>query len=191
MTRITQVDGLGRIVSVCEVSGSTLQGDSPGSCGQDIAATGFLTSYTYSTDTSNGNAIKTVVTQGAQTRTFESDWLGRPTIVTEPESATTTYSYAYSATSGLGLTVTRTRPTPDQSNPSIRTTTTTQYDSLGRVVSVTYSDGTTTESFSYDAPSSWTEAAQQTNLKGRLSSHYRVTAAGGADPSSATTRWAV
>ena len=40
VTRITQVDGLGRIVSVCEVSGSTLQGDSPGSCGQDIAPPG-------------------------------------------------------------------------------------------------------------------------------------------------------
>jgi hypothetical protein len=121
-----------------------------------------------------------VALQGAQTRTFESDWLGRPIIVTEPESATTTYSYAYSATSGLGLTVTRSRVTPDQSNPLIRTTTTTQYDSLGRVVSVTYSDGTTAKSFTYDAPSSWTEAGQQTNLKGRLSSHYRVTGAGGA-----------
>ncbi len=65
-------------------------------------------------------------------------------------------------------------------NPANLTTTTTQYDSLGRVVTVTYTDGTPTKNFAYDAPSTWTEAGQQTNLKGRLSSHYRTTSAGGA-----------
>jgi RHS repeat-associated protein len=180
VSRITQADGLGRPTAVCGVSNSTLQGVAPAACGLDIAATGFLTTYAYSTDTSAGNARKTVVTQGAQTRTFETDWLGRTTLVTQPESGTATYSYAYSATSGLGLTVTRKRPTANQSNPSVYTTTTTQYDSLGRVVSVTYTDGTPTKVFSYDAASTWTEAAQQTNLKGRLSAHYRTTAAGGA-----------
>jgi RHS repeat-associated protein len=179
-SRVVQVDGLGRPIAVCEISGSTLEGVAPAACGLDITGTGFLTTYAYSTDTSTSNGLKTVVYQGAQTRTFEADWLGRTTIVTEPESSTRTYSYAYSTGSGLGLTVIRKRPTANQANPSNLTTTTTQYDSLGRVVSVTYTDGTPAKSFTYDAPSNWAEASQQTNLKGRLSSHSRTTGAGGA-----------
>ena len=180
VTRVIQVDGLGRTVSVCEASGSPLQGDLPAPCGQEINVQGFLTSYTYNTDTSQGNASRTVVTQGAQTRTFESDWLGRPTSITEPESATTKYGYTYNGAAGLGLTVTRTRSIANQGNPGT-TITTTQYDSVGRVVGVTYTDGTPAKTFTYDAPaSSWTEAGYQTNLKGRLSSHNRVTGAGSA-----------
>ena len=50
VVRISQVDGLGRVASVCEVSSTTLtngSGGSPTSCGQDISATGFLTTYQY------------------------------------------------------------------------------------------------------------------------------------------------
>ena len=82
-----------------------------------------------------------MVTQGAQTRTFETDWLGRTTLVVQPESGATTYSYAYSTTAGDGLTVTRVRPQENQTG-SAQTTTTTQYDSVGRVVTVNYNDGT-------------------------------------------------
>jgi YD repeat-containing protein len=181
VSRIVQVDGLGRTTAVCEISGSTLQGESPVNCGLDRGGTGFKTTYAYATDTTAGNALKTTVTsvsQSQQTRVFETDWLGRTTLVTEPESGTTSYSYAYSTGSGLGLTVTRKRGKANQANPSILTTTTTQYDSLGRVVSVTYYDGTPTKTFAYDPPSTWTEAGQQTNLKGRLSSHNRTTGAG-------------
>ena len=46
-------------------------------------------------------------------------------------------------------------------------TTTTQYDSIGRVVSVNYSDGfTPSKGFSYDTNAYWTQTG--TNLKGRL-----------------------
>ncbi len=133
----------------------------------DITANGFKTTYTYTTDTTAGNALKTLVAQGsAQTRTFETDWLGRTTSVMQPESGTTTYSYAYSATAGYGLTVTRVRPQANQTG-STTTTTTTQYDSLGRVLSVNYSDNLTpNKQFVYDVNSYWTPTA--TNLKGRL-----------------------
>jgi YD repeat-containing protein len=180
VSRIIQVDGLGRTTAVCEISGNSLQGQSPADCQLDRTGSGYKTTYAYTTDTSAGNALKTTVYQGSQTRIFETDWLGRTTSVTEPESGITTYSYAYSTGSGLGLTVTRKRGKANQSNPSTLTTTITQYDSVGRVVSVTYDDGTPTKTFAYDAPSTWTEAGQQTNLKGRLSSHYRTTGAGGA-----------
>ena len=51
VSRITQVDGLGRPTAVCEITATALQGVSPVNCGLDIAGTGFLTTYAYSTDT--------------------------------------------------------------------------------------------------------------------------------------------
>ena len=163
VSRIVQADGLGRPTAVCEIVG-TAQGGS--SCGLDITGTGFLTTYAYSTDTGASNALKVAVTQGVQTRTFETDWLGRTTSVVEPESGTTTYSYAYSTTAGLGLTVTRIRPQANQTG-SAQTTTTTQYDSVGRVVSVTYNDNLTPNKvFDYDTNAYWPQTP--TNIKGRL-----------------------
>jgi RHS repeat-associated protein len=166
VSRIVQVDGMGRPTAVCEITGTALQGVSPVNCNLDITGTGFLTTYAYSTDTSKSNALKVAVTQGAQTRTFETDALGRTISVVEPESGTTTYSYAYSTTAGLGLTVTRVRPQANQTG-SAQTTTTTQYDSLGRVVSVNYSDGTANRLFDYD--NNCCGPQTPTNIKGRLS----------------------
>lgn len=160
VTRISQVDGLGRLTTVCEISSNTLQGASPTSCGTDIAGTGFVTSYSHALA-----SHATTITQGAQMRVFQYDWLKRPILIQEPESGTTTYGYAYNST---GLVTTRTKPQANQTG-SATTTTTTQYDSLGRVVSITYSDGTPTKSFTYDALSG------VANVKGRLA----YTGAGG------------
>jgi YD repeat-containing protein len=67
------------------------------------------------------------------------------------------------------LTVTRKRPQANQTNVSTLTTTTTQYDALGRVVNVSYNDSLTpTKQYLYDS-SSWAEASSQQYLKGRLS----------------------
>jgi YD repeat-containing protein len=161
VTRISQVDGLGRTTIVCEISSNALAGVSPTSCGTDIAGTGFVTSYSYALATPT-----TTITQGAQTRVFHTDWLGRPTSVQEPESGTTTYSYIYNST---GLQVTRQRPRANQTG-TLTTTTTTQYDSVGRVISISYSDGTPTKTFAYDASAgaNFTDLTQA-NLKGRLS----------------------
>jgi RHS repeat-associated protein len=164
VTRISQVDGLGRPTIICEISSnSSMPGSgSPVSCGTDIAGTGFVTSYAYSLV--NGT---TTISQGGQARVFKSDWLGRPISVQEPERGTTTYSYSYNAT---GMVVTRTRPKANQTSASVTTTTTTQYDLLGRVVSISYSDGTPTKTFAYDksAGANFTDLTQA-NFKGRLS----------------------
>jgi RHS repeat-associated protein len=159
VTRITQVDGLGRPTIVCEIySGSALTNSgSPASCGTDILGTGYSTTYAYALSTGT-----TTVTQGAQTRTFQTDWLGRPIETIEPESGTATYSYAYNTT---GLVVTRTRPKANQTGSST-TTTTAQYDSLGRVVTISYSDGTLTKTFMYDVTNVWGVGEQYP--KGRL-----------------------
>lgn len=161
VTRISQMDGLGRPTIVCEISaGNNMLGSgSPVSCGTDLPGTGFTTTYSYALVTHT-----TTITQGAQTRTFQTDWLGRTTSVVEPESGTTTYGYAYNST---GLVVTRNRPKANQTSASVLTTATTQYDSLNRPVSITYSDGTPTKNFAYDS-TQW-GTLTQTNLKGRLS----------------------
>jgi RHS repeat-associated protein len=167
VSRISQVDGLGRLSAVCEISSSTLQGVAAGACNTsagaalDIAGTGFNTWYAY-----NLSSHTTTVSQGAQTRTFQTDWIGRPTLVQEPESGQTVYSYAYNST---GLAVTRTKPRANQTNSSVVTTATTQYDSVGRPTTISYSDGTPTKNFEYDVSTGW---GPQTNFKGRLATAY-------------------
>jgi RHS repeat-associated protein len=164
VTRISQSDGLGRPVIVCEVTTkpNTYSG-SPVSCGADIAnQTGFTTIFSYNLATGT-----TTVSQGAQTRTFTTDWLGRTTSVAEPESGTANYTYAYNST---GLLVTRTKPRENQTSPSVLATSAYQYDSLGRLLNVSYSDGTPSTPnryFDYDKSEGWSYT--QTNLKGLLS----------------------
>jgi RHS repeat-associated protein len=173
VSRITQMDGLGRITAVCEISsnGNMPGSGSPASCGMDIGGTGFNTSYNY--DPVNHKAT---VTQGTQARVFQTDWLGRPTLVQEPETGQTTYSYTYN---GTGLLVTRQKPKANQTSTSTLTTTTTQYDALGRVVSVGYSDGTPTKTFVYDVPQGWgNPSVNQLNVKGRLSKAWDTSPAG-------------
>lgn len=176
VSRITQVDALGRITIVCEISSNSSMpaSGSPTNCGSDstgatdIAGTGFTTTYSY-----NLANHTTTVTQGAQTRIFQTDSLGRTILTKEPESGQTTYSYAYN---GTGLVVTRQRPKANQTNPSVLTTTTTQYDSLGRILSISYSDGTQTRSFSYDQATAWGGSSLSLGAsKGRLTGWSRST----------------
>lgn len=133
--RVTQVDGLGRLVSVCEVGTGTAlgSGGTPGSCGQHIAATGFLTTYTYSALDDLAS-----VTQATVNRSFVYDSLSRMTSATNPESGIA--SYTYDADGNL---IQRVRPAPNQTNPSVTVTTNYTYDALNRLTGITYSDGAT------------------------------------------------
>ena len=159
--KITQYDVLGRITGVCELTSTALNGQSPTACGMDISGTGFVTSYAYALA-----AHTTTITQGMQTRTFVTDDLGRTTSVNEPERGTTTYAYTYNTT---GLSVVRTRPRANQSSASTVTQTTTQYDSLGRVVSISYSDGTAVaKNYYYDVLPSCCWSQTPSNTKGML-----------------------
>lgn len=158
---ITQVDGLGRTSAVCEVTTDT-SADGYQNCGLDIAGSGLLTSYSY-----NGGTHSTAVSQSSQQRTFTTDALGRTTSVSEPERGTTTYSYAYN---GNGLQVTRSRAKANQTNASVLTTTTMQYDRLGRPLFRSYDDNLTpTRYWWYDQSAPWlTWSTTPTNTKGRL-----------------------
>jgi YD repeat-containing protein len=113
--RILLNGAFGQIDWICELSSNSQMPSSgaPVNCGLDIAGTGFLTQYGYSLP-----SHEMIIAQGNQTRVFQTDWLGRPILATEPERGNTTYSYAYSTQPGLGLTVIRSRGTANQANPS-------------------------------------------------------------------------
>jgi RHS repeat-associated protein len=159
VSRILQSDGLGRLTGVCEVSSASLLGNggTPASCGLDIAATGFLTSYVYDL---NNNL--TSVTQGSlASRVFTYDSLSRMTSESEPEwGSGATMSYSYNADSVMTQ---RTRPAPNQTNPAVTVTTTYTDDELHRLLTKTYSDGTTPQAtFNYDESSPLGFAATNT-----------------------------
>lgn len=156
--RISQVDGLGRLKSLCEVTSTTLIGTTPtpASCGQAIAATGFLTTYAYD---NLGNLLS--VTQGGLNgRSFIYDSLSHLTSATNPESGTITYAY-----DADGMDITKTAPAASQSTGSVTTTMT--YDSLHRLTGKSYSDTTPKAFYVYDIPQSGA-----VNTKGRLSLAY-------------------
>src|SRR5262249_9456588 len=105
VTRISQVDGLNRLVAVCEVTNQVqASGVAPGPCNLDIAGTGFLTQYQYDTV---GNL--TGVQQGGVQRAFFYDSLSRLQRTINPESGTTSYDY-----DAAGNVKTRIRPRPNQ-----------------------------------------------------------------------------
>ena len=168
--RVSQVDGLGRLLSVCEVTGTTLlgAGGTPGACGQDIAKTGFLTTYTYDT---LDNLL--TATQGTlPARTFTYDSLSQLASATNPESATTSYSY-----DADGNATQRTRPAPNQFSLTTLVATTYAYDPLNRLTGISYNDGTTAPvANTYDQTSAG--GFTLSNPVGRLTTESRVTAQG-------------
>jgi len=149
--RVSQMDGLGRVASVCEVTSSTQlgSGGTPGACGQDIAKTGFLTSYIYDV---LGNVLS--VAQGSLSpRSFAYDSLSRLLCAANPEIASVacpnpdngtytagTVRFGYDLDSNL---LTKTAPKPNQSNNSVTVTTTYGYDALNRMTGISYNDGST------------------------------------------------
>ncbi len=80
---------------MCEITSAA----GSGSCGQNTAANGFKTTYSY--DTFN-NLPRTNVNQSGQLRTYTYDSLGRMTSEINPESGTTTYVYDSLVSSDCG-----------------------------------------------------------------------------------------
>jgi len=143
VTRVSQTDAQGRLISLCEVSGVTLLGSgaTPAACGQSISATGFLTTYQYDAL----DNLTSVTQNGLIGRTFVYDSLSRLTSATNPESGATTYAYdsngnLTSKTDAGAITL--------NYNPAGS-----PIDALNRVTQRTYSDGTPTATFTYDVTS--------------------------------------
>jgi len=175
--KISQVDGLGRLVSACEVTATALSVGAdytPSACGQDISATGFLTTYSY--DALN-SLISVVQGSSLNQRTFTYDSLSHLITAANPESGTTCYGTWNSSSKCIGgydsdgNAIYRTRPAPNQSSSSTYVTTTYAYDALNRLHTKTYSDGTTPSvTLNYDETS--VNGNTLTNTTGRLSSEY-------------------
>jgi RHS repeat-associated protein len=176
---ISQTDALGRLNSVCELASAPLVGSSgssssslvgqngaPAPCGQDIAGTGFLTSYSY-----DALANLLGVNQGTMApRSFAYDSLSRLASSVNPEAnmePVTPYTvvptiYNYDANGNLAS---KSDPAPNQQGTATLTTTY-QYDALNRLISRSYSDGTTpTATFYYDKDP---QGRSYTNIVGRL-----------------------
>ena len=125
ISRILQVDGLGRLTAVCEISSGSIGTDSSSACvnaaggALDRSGTGFSTQYAY------GANDTVTITQGLQTRMIQTDWLGRLIQLQEPETggsaAPTTVSYTYNST---GLQMVRKRTRANVAGYSTFTTTT-------------------------------------------------------------------
>jgi RHS repeat-associated protein len=152
VTRVSQVDGLGRLLSVCEVTPYAVDGTggTPAACGQDIAATGFLTSYSYNT---LGDLLS--VSQGAlNQRSFSYDFASRLQTANNPESGTITYVYDTNPGSCPSVTYPFTGILASKLDArSVRTCY--QYDGLDRVTQKNYSDGTPTAFFNFDQSSAY------------------------------------
>ena len=127
---IQQVDGLGHLTDVCEVSASALGNDSsPANCGLNITGTGYHTIYTYDP---LGN-MRTV-SQHGQSRSFTYDKLSRLSQAINPEVGSDVYAYSTPSSTCAA----------DPSLPCTRTDargviTTYTYDNMDRLVSKSFS----------------------------------------------------
>ena len=170
--RISQVDGLGRLASLCEVTSTTLTvgiagSTTPAVCNQDISGTGFLTAYSYD---ALSNLIS--VAQGPLSpRTFAYDSLSRLLCAENPEIQNAacpnpdtgsytpgTIRYGYDSNSNL---TSKIAPMPNQTTiSSTKTVTTTMaYDALNRMLTKIYTNNdqttntTPSVTFNYDQTS--------------------------------------
>jgi RHS repeat-associated protein len=178
-----EYDGLGRVSSVCELTGTANGGVT---CAQNAAQTGYWTRYKYDArglligvcqNTTQPLSIDCTRTPSAaqQTRTYAYDGLGRLTSETNPESGTTAYTYdsdSGGACSGTykGDLVKR---VDNAGNVTCHT-----YDALHRQLSATYVSGpnaavTPNKCFVYDAT---IDGQTVTFTGGRLAEAYTTTA---------------
>jgi RHS repeat-associated protein len=160
---IVQVDGLGRVIDVCEVTSA----NGWGNCGLAISGSGFLWNTAYNTTSSGLYQVST--TSGLETRSFVYDGLGRMVSESTPEVGTKTYAYDSNTVGDL---YTRTAPEENQTGTAT-VVTTYNYDLMHRLTRVSYNDSLTpTITYHYDAstgPINWGNSPSLPNGKGKLS----------------------
>src|SRR5262249_28406899 len=163
--RQMEYDALGRLTSVCELTGGT----GSGSCGQSVTRTGFWTKYTY-----NSLGKLTGVTQNAQstgstqTRSYSHDGLRRLTSETNPENGVTSYTYDTITCGNCAGTYNGDLLKRIDAVGNVVCTT---YDALHRPLTVTYPTGTyatstPSKNFVYDTAT--VNSVSMTNAKTRL-----------------------
>lgn len=173
VSKQSEFDSLGSLISVCEINSGTTAWPSA-SCGQNTTATGYLTTYGYDV---LGN--RTTVTQNAQatgthqTRNFAYDMLSRLTSETNPENNNLAMTYKYDTlTSDTNCgTITSAGNLLKTLDPAGNAVCYSSYDALHRVGVITYpSGGDPTKHFIYDTAT--VNSTAMTNAKTRLAEAY-------------------
>jgi len=165
--KLTKVDGLGRLIDVCEVTSKNppVTSDTPSACGLEISETGFLTTYT---QTLRGI---TKIQQGAQTRSFSYDSLSQLTDSTNPETGHIHYVY-----DNDGNVTSKTIPAPNDPPGSTNTLTIGyKYNSLHQLTQKTYSGSgpsATTPASTYNYSEASVDGKDLANPINRLTSEF-------------------
>jgi RHS repeat-associated protein len=168
-----EYDALGRLTSVCEITGAT----GSGSCAQTSPVTGYWTTYTYDVLNDLVGITQNAQSSGSQqARTYVYDGLGRMTSETNPESGTTSYTYDTDTTCGI-----TSKGDLVKKIDAVGNTTCYAYDSLHRPTSMTYSgpysSSTPNKYFVYD--SATVNGVAMTNVKTRMADAYTATSSTG------------
>ncbi len=169
-----QYDGLGRLISVCEVTAGTTA--YPGaSCQQTSSQTGYLTTYAYNLSPNFNSLTVTQSAQGgtSQTRIYVYDMLGRITSETNPESNGIAYTYTYDSDGTCGTSNGDLVKRVDAIG-----TTCYSYDSLHRLLAVTYPGTSVTDLKTFVYDSSTISGFTLSNPKGRMVEAYTCPATG-------------
>jgi RHS repeat-associated protein len=163
-----EYDGLGRLTSVCEVTGAS----GSGTCVQKTSQTGYWTQYTYDALSDLTGVTQNAQSSSKQTRTYTYDGLRRMTSETNGESGKTTYTFDTDTTCGTSS------GDPVKKIDAVGNTTCLAYDKLHRPTAVTYPSGsyassTAQKHFVYDATTF--TCANGANVKKRLAEAYTGT----------------
>ena len=159
-----EYDALGRLTSVCEITGAT----GNGTCSQTSSTTGYWTKYTYDLNNNLTGVTQNAQSGTTQTRTYAYDDLGRMTSETNPESGTTTYTYDIDSTCGTS------KGDLVKKVDAAGNTACAVFDALHRMTSTTYSGTyasvTPSRHFVYDTAT--VNSAAMSNAKTRLAEAY-------------------
>jgi RHS repeat-associated protein len=163
-----EFDGLGRLTSVCEITGAV----GSGACAQTSSQTGYWTRYSYDAVGDLTGVVQNAQSSTTQSRSFVFDMLGRMTSETNPETGTTTYAFD-SASGCTGVS----QGDLIKKMDAVGNTICYLYDTLHRVTSITYSGpyaaNTPNRYFVYD--SATVNSVVMTKAKTRLAEAYTAT----------------
>jgi hypothetical protein len=165
----TEVNGLGWVTSVCEVT--SIAGSGP--CGQDNAQTGFLTTYTYNADGRVMQVVHNANTTSPQTISLTYDGIGRVLTVTRPENGQIKYTWDHDPTGTCPETYTGSIVRLDDAAGNVSCET---FDIQGRLLTEIYPSGpnaaaTPSKTYVYDTDATFT-CPNGANQKDRLAEMY-------------------
>lgn len=169
--RQEESNGLGRLVSVCEITAGTTSAPA-GTCAQNSLQTGYWTKYSYDALGRLTGVSQNAQSSNPQSRSYVYDLMGRLTSETNPESGTTSYVYDTDSTCGSssGDLVKRT--------DAVGNVTCYTFDAWHRPLTITYPTGTyasvtPAKHFVYDAAT--VNGQVMVNTKSRLAEAYTCT----------------